>query len=143
MSSSQPDSRATSTRMQTTRRRRRAAARFANNNSRAGSSERSEVASNTSSKTDDLGVTEMNEANHRLIQDILDVRLEQNKADFVRFPLTTTSMLNLTGWRVLRCANNLDLLVSRHTLISFHILQLSNKNVMTLWFFHLAMKILC
>lgn len=55
--------------------------------------------------------SESNEAK-RLVQDILAVRAEQEDSGFVRFPLTTTSVLDITGWRVLRCADNLDLLVS-------------------------------
>ncbi|CAH8662001.1 unnamed protein product [Schistosoma guineensis] len=53
--------------------------------------------------------SESNEAK-RLVQDILAVRAEQEDSGFVRFPLTTTSVLDITGWRVLRCADNLDLL---------------------------------
>ncbi|CAI2734851.1 unnamed protein product [Schistosoma spindalis] len=53
--------------------------------------------------------SESNEAK-RLVQDILAVRAEQEDSDFVRFPLTITSVLDITGWRVLHCADNLDLL---------------------------------
>ncbi|CAH8656883.1 unnamed protein product [Schistosoma intercalatum] len=53
--------------------------------------------------------SESNEAK-RLVQDILSVRAEQEDSGFVRFPLTTTSVLDITGWRLLRCADNLDLL---------------------------------
>uniref|UniRef100_A0A5K4FBP8 Homeobox domain-containing protein n=1 Tax=Schistosoma mansoni TaxID=6183 RepID=A0A5K4FBP8_SCHMA len=52
---------------------------------------------------------ESNEAK-RLVQDILAVRAEQEDSGFVRFPLTITSVLDITGWRVLHCADNLDLL---------------------------------
>ncbi|CAH8598146.1 unnamed protein product [Schistosoma turkestanicum] len=46
----------------------------------------------------------------RLVQDILALRAEQEDSGFVRFPLTISSVLDITGWRVLHCADNLDLL---------------------------------
>ncbi|CAL8103292.1 unnamed protein product [Calicophoron daubneyi] len=46
----------------------------------------------------------------RLLHDLVNVRLQQLELRFIRFPLTDCSVLNLTGWRALTCANNLDLL---------------------------------
>lgn len=46
----------------------------------------------------------------RIVQDILAIRAEQEESGFVRFPLTITSILDITGWRVLHCADNLDFL---------------------------------
>ncbi|THD23588.1 hypothetical protein D915_005271 [Fasciola hepatica] len=47
----------------------------------------------------------------QLLQEIVALRQQQSERQFVQFPLTHVSVLNVSGWRMLSCADNLDLLV--------------------------------
>ncbi|KAF5394860.1 hypothetical protein PHET_09865, partial [Paragonimus heterotremus] len=47
----------------------------------------------------------------RLLHDLMTMRMKQKELQLLHFPLTASSVLSLTGWRALTCANNLDLLV--------------------------------
>ncbi|TPP62644.1 hypothetical protein FGIG_09007 [Fasciola gigantica] len=70
--------------------------------------------------------TAFGNVNFQLLQEIVALRQQQSERQFVQFPLTHVSVLNVSGWRMLSCADNLDLLVysehrSLQTLDSLHV----------------------
>ncbi|OON14836.1 hypothetical protein X801_09368, partial [Opisthorchis viverrini] len=69
----------------------------------------------------------------RLMHDLTSVYLKQMELQFVHLPLTTSSVLSLTGWRIFNCANNLDLLVHSelHTMQSVETLSSKLENILS------------
>ncbi|KAF7232553.1 hypothetical protein EG68_09760 [Paragonimus skrjabini miyazakii] len=85
------------------RRRRRAATTAMVDNQRITDASVDESATNTYSKASAMQC--------RLLHDLMTMRIKQKELQLLHFPLTASSVLSLTGWRALTCANNLDLLV--------------------------------